>query len=70
MWVPNRANIFQDWAKTLDAGSQVNTFILDFEKAFDTPPHERLKCKLHGHGISGKTSVRIDSFLCNRQQRL
>ena len=37
-----------NWAKILDAGGQVNTFILDFEKAFDTPPHELLKCKLHG----------------------
>ena len=31
------------------------TFILDFEKAFDTPPHELLKCNVHGYGISGKT---------------
>ena len=46
-----------DWAKILDAGGQVDTFLLDFEKAFDTPPHELLKCKLHGYGISGKTLV-------------
>ena len=25
------------WAKILDKGGQVDTFILDFEKAFDTP---------------------------------
>ena len=42
------------WAKILDAGGQVDTFILDFDKAFDTLSHE-LKCKLHGYGISGKT---------------
>ena len=42
---------------------------MDFEKAFDTPPHELLKCK-HGYGISGKPLVWIDSFLCNRQQRV
>ena len=54
----------------LDAGSQVDTFILDFEKAFDTPPHKFLKCKLHGYGISGKTLVWIDSFLCNRQHKV
>ena len=29
-----------DWAKILDNGGQVDTFILDFEKTFDTPPHE------------------------------
>ena len=52
------------------AGGQVDTFILDFEKAFDTPLNELLKCKLHGYGISGKTLGWIDSFLCNRQQRV
>ena len=61
--------VINDWAKILDAGGQVDTCILDFEKAFDTPPHELLKCKLHGYGISGKTLVWIDSFLCNRQQK-
>ena len=62
--------VINDWAKILDAGGQVNTFILNIEKAFDTPPHELLKCKLHEYGISGKTLVWIDSFLCNRQQRV
>ena len=32
-----------DWAKLLDSRGQVDTFILDFEKAFDTPPHELLR---------------------------
>ena len=54
----------------MDAGGQVDTFILDFEEAFDTPPYEFLKCKLHGYGISEKTLVSVDSFLCNRQQRV
>ena len=62
--------VINDWAKILYAGGQVDTFILDFMKAFDTPPHELLKCKLHGYDISGKTLVWIDSFLCNRQQRV
>ena len=39
-----------------------------FEKAFDTPPHELLKCKLCGYGIGRKTLNWIDSFLCFRQQ--
>ena len=29
--------VIDDWAKILDKGGQVDTFILDFEKAFDTP---------------------------------
>ena len=39
--------VINDWAKILDAGGQVDTFILNLEKAFDTPPHELLKCRLH-----------------------
>ena len=62
--------IINDRTKILDAGGQVDTFILNFEKAFDTPSHKLLKCKLRGNGISGKTLVWIDSFLCNRQQRV
>ena len=38
--------VINDWAKILDNRGQVDTFILDFEKAFDTPPHELLKSKL------------------------
>ena len=34
--------VIDDWAKVLDNHGQVDTFILDFEKAFDTPPHELL----------------------------
>ena len=30
--------VINDWAIILDAGGQVDTFILDLEKAFDTPP--------------------------------
>ena len=47
--------VINDWAKILDNGEQVDTFILDFEKVFDTPPQELLKCKLYGYGIGGKT---------------
>ena len=49
------ATVINDWAKILDNKGQVDTFILDFEKAFDTPPHELLKSKLFSYGIGGKT---------------
>ena len=62
--------VINDWAKILDKGGQVDTFILDFEKAFDTHPHKLLTCKLYGYGIGGKTLKWIDSFLCDRQQRV
>ena len=62
--------VINDWAKILDNRGQVDTFILDFEKAFDTPPHELLKTKMFSYGIGGKTLKWIDSFLCFRQQRV
>ena len=62
--------VINDWAKILDKRGQVDTFILDFEKACDTPPHELLKSKLFSYGIGGKTLKWIDSFLCFRQQRV
>ena len=58
------ATVIDDWAKILDNQGQVDTCILDFEKAFDTPPHELLKSKLFSYGIGGKTIKWIDAFLC------
>ena len=61
--------MIDDWAKILDNQGQVDTFILDFAKAFDTPPYELLKSKLSSYGIGGKTIKWIDASLCYRQQR-
>ena len=49
--------VINDW----DNRGQVDTFILDFEKAFDTLPHELLKSKLFSYGIGGKTLKWIGS---------
>ena len=47
--------VINDWAKILDNKGQFDTLILDFENAFDTPPHELHKSKLFSYGIGGKT---------------
>ena len=60
--------VINDWAKILDNQGQLDNFILDFEKAFDTPPHELLKSKMFSCGIGGKTFKWIDAFLCCLQQ--
>ena len=41
---------------------------LDFVKAFDKVPHQRLLAKLHGYGIRGKIYEWIKDFLSNSQQ--
>ena len=62
--------MINNWAKILNNQGQVDTLILDFEKAFDTPPHELLKSKLFSYGIGGKTLKWIDAFIGHRQQRV
>ncbi len=43
---------------------------LDFQKVFDSVPHERLLSKLAAYGITGKTADWIRYFLTNRCQRV
>ena len=38
--------VINDWAKIFDKYQQVDSFILDFEKAFDIPHHELLKYRV------------------------
>ena len=67
-WETKMTIVINDWVKILDKGEQVDTFILDTEKAFDTPSHELLKSKLFSC-IGGKAPRWIDSFLCYKTQR-
>ena len=62
--------VINDWANIFDSRRQVDTFILDFVKAFDTPTNELLKSKLFSCGTGGKTLKWTDSFLSFRQQRV
>ena len=55
--------VINDWAKILDNSGQVDTFILDFEKAFDTPSYELLKSKLLSYEIGGIEMDRFFSLL-------
>ena len=56
--------------QTLENGGCIDTVYLDFAKAFDTVPHERLLHKLRGLGVHGKILAWIKSFLMGRMQRV
>ena len=59
-----------DWASSLDKNLQIDSFVLDFEKAFDTVPYELLKTKLHMYGVSKQCLAWISDFLSSRSQRV
>ena len=55
---------------SLDEGSPVDIIYLDFSKAFDKVPHQRLAIKLEAHGIEGEVLSWIKSWLKDRKQRV
>jgi hypothetical protein len=58
----------EDILKTTSKGKQIDIALLDFSKAFDKVPHQRLNNKLNVVGIRDNTLNWISSFLHNRIQ--
>ena len=56
--------------RNLDRGLQTDIAILDFSKAFDTVPHDKLLHKLESYGIRGSTHDWIRNFLTGRKMRV
>jgi len=54
----------------MDHHLSVDLIFIDFRKAFDTVPHQRLLKKLHHYGIQGKIYNWIASWLTKRTQRV
>ena len=59
-----------DFFSAFDAKIQTDVGILDFSRAFDTVPHQRLMGKLAHYGIQGTTIRWIEAFLCNRRMQV
>ena len=60
----------QDLANGFNDGEQIDAILLDFSKAFDKVPHQRLLGKLENYGVGGNLNRWIADFLTHRQQKV
>ena len=63
-------DFFEVVTKELDEGNNVDLVYLDFSKASDKVPFERLFKKLESHGIGGKILSWVKDWLSNSRQRV
>ena len=59
-----------EWARSLDKRLSTHVIYLDFSRAFDSVPHQRLIMKLDCMGIRGNILRWIEIFLSDREQRV
>ena len=60
----------EEITKWVDDGSPVDVIYLDFQKAFDKVPHQRLISKLKSHGMGNSLINWIEQWLTDRRQRV
>ena len=60
--------VMEEITQALDKGEDVDVIYLDFDKAFDMVPHQRLLQNLSAYCIKGKVYNWIKGFLSNRKQ--
>ena len=66
----NMLCFLEEITKWIDVGSPVDIIYLDFQKAFDKVPHQRLLLKLKAHGIGASITDWIEQWLTDRRQRV
>ena len=62
--------LVHELTKSMTGRVQVDMIVMDFSKAFDKVPHQRLLSKLHYYSVQGTTLNWIRSFLLERTQRV
>jgi hypothetical protein len=60
--------VCQDIADSLDEGVSIDAIIIDFSKAFDLVPHDRLLMKLVASGVDSRMLVWVREFLVGRTE--
>ena len=61
-------DVMEDWSNYVENDESWDTVYLDFAKAFDSVPHERLLRKVSAYGIRGQLLSWIKDFLTERRQ--
>ncbi|CAC5408383.1 unnamed protein product [Mytilus coruscus] len=59
-------SVIHDWETSIENWKQTDIFILEFEKAFSTVPHELLKCKLSRYGVRRK-NIKLERLDLNTE---
>jgi len=61
--------VFQDITDSLDRGVRTDVIIIDFSKAFDLVPLDRLLMKIAATRVDLRVDVWVQEFLLGRSQR-
>ena len=63
-------SLVEDLPYALDQQKQTDVILLDFAKAFNSVPHQRLLSKLRHYGINNHVCQWINAWLTKRSQRV
>ena len=66
----NLLSFYNKVFEAVDRDENYDVIYLDFSKAFDKVPHQRLLLKLQAHGVEGKVLNWVKAWLSNRKQRV
>lgn len=63
-------SVLDKWTSAIEQGNPVDCIYMDFQKAFDTVPHNRLISKMKSYNIHPHTIAWVQDFLTDRVQRV
>jgi hypothetical protein len=62
--------VYEEISDSLDEAARIDAIIIDFSKAFDRVPHDRLLKKIADSGVDPRVVVWIREFWLDRSQRV
>ena len=69
-YVTQLISLLEDLSYSMDHHQQTDVILLDFAKAFDNVPHQRLLVKLRHYGITNSICHWISTWLTQRSQQV